>query len=374
MSILILGFPGDVHIHAVRWALDQAGADHQVLYTPDLPQMLRASVRLGGGMLPTASFHCARTAGKTGDYDTVWFRRSGLSMRPPSMPDADWTIAERECDHHIAILRQHLAPNAYWVNDAEARERAMLKSPQLEAARQCGLATPDTLYSNDPDEIRRFYAEHRESGVIFKLVHQSYWHAQASGARHALFTTQLRDEDLRDDAALSVCPATYQRKIEKRYELRVTCMDEACYPARLDSQSREKTRMDWRSDFSQPLVPQRVELPPQVEERCVQLMRRLGLAFGCIDLIVTPEGDYVFLEVNEMGQFLFVEERAPEIPLLRAFATLLVERKLTRSSKLVGSEQLNYAAYLACGDFDLACAADGVHHAPYQVPGLALEP
>ena len=55
MSILILGFPGDVHIHAVRWALDQAGADHHALYTPDLPQVLRASVRLGGGMAPTAS-------------------------------------------------------------------------------------------------------------------------------------------------------------------------------------------------------------------------------------------------------------------------------------------------------------------------------
>jgi len=121
-------------------------------------------------------------------------------------------------------------------------------------------------------------------------------------------------------------------------------------------------------------VPQRAELPPQVEERCVQLMRQLGLAFGCIDLIVTPEDEYVFLEVNEMGQFLFVEERAPAIPLLRAFTTLLVERKLTRASKLIGDEQLSYAAYLACGDFDRACAADAKHHAPYQVPGLALEP
>jgi hypothetical protein len=32
----------------------------------------------------------------------------------------------------------------------------------------------------------------------------------------------------------------------------------------------------------------------------------LGLAFGCIDLIVTPEGEHIFLEVNEMGQFLWV--------------------------------------------------------------------
>ena len=36
-------------------------------------------------------------------------------------------------------------------------------------------------------------------------------------------------------------------------------------------------------------------------------MRRLGLAYGAIDLRVTSEGEYVFLEVNPSGQYLFVE-------------------------------------------------------------------
>jgi hypothetical protein len=374
MTILLLGFPNDVHLHAVRWALDRIGADHQLLYTPDLPQLLRTSVRLGGCSAPRAFFRCGDERGATGDYDAVWFRRSGLAMRPPGMVDADWTIAERECDHQIRILRHHLAPKAYWVNDIEARERALLKSPQLEAARAVGLATPETLFSNDPAEIRRFHAEHRTAGVVFKLVYQSHWHAQASGERHALYTTQLRGEDLRDDAALSSCPAIYQRKLEKRYELRVTCMDEVCFAARLDSQSRESTRMDWRADFSRPLVPSRVELPPAVAQRCIALLRRMGLAFGCIDLVVTPEGEHVFLEVNEMGQFLFIEEREPALPLLRAFATLLVERRLTPSTRLLGDDSIGHPTYLTSGHWDRDRAVDIEHHAAYAVPGLALEP
>ena len=36
-------------------------------------------------------------------------------------------------------------------------------------------------------------------------------------------------------------------------------------------------------------------------------MRDLGIVFGCFDLIVTPEGEHVFLEVNQMGQWLFIE-------------------------------------------------------------------
>jgi hypothetical protein len=374
MSILILGFPRDIHIHAVRWALDQVGADHQVLYTPDLPQMLRASIHMAPGASPMASFHSGETRGATGGYHAVWFRRSGLAMRPAAMLDADWTVAERECDQHLRTLRRYVAPNAYWVNDIEARERALLKSPQLEAAMACGLAIPETLFSNDPDDIRRFYAAHRERGVIFKLCFQTHWHAQSSGARHALFTTQLRDEDVRDDDALSICPATYQRKIEKQYELRVTCMDEVCFAARLDSQARARTSIDWRADLGQPLTPERVELPRHVEERCIMLMRMLGLAFGCIDLIVTPEGEYVFLEVNEMGQFLWVEEREPACPLLRAFATLLVEGRLERSSVLAGTDRISYGRFLASGGWERACADDDARHAAYQVPGLVSEP
>ncbi len=51
-------------------------------------------------------------------------------------------------------------------------------------------------------------------------------------------------------------------------------------------------------------------------------MEELGIVFGCFDLIVTPEGEYVFLEVNEMGQFLFVEHWTG-MPLLDAFCTFL---------------------------------------------------
>jgi hypothetical protein len=53
-------------------------------------------------------------------------------------------------------------------------------------------------------------------------------------------------------------------------------------------------------------------------------LKDLGLVFGCLDLIVTPEGEYVFLEVNESGQFLWVEGYTG-LPLLDAFTELLIQ-------------------------------------------------
>lgn len=373
MTVLIFGFPHDIHIHAVRWALDGVGVRHHVLYTPDMPNMLRASVRMSVGTTAMASFRNGSVYGVTGSYDTVWYRRSGEAMRPPGMPDADWTVAARECDHHIRTLRRCLAPAAYWVNDIESREQARLKVPQLVAASACGLSIPETLFSNDPVEIRRFCAEHRRQGVIFKLNVQTYW-ARSSGASHVLFTTTLRDEDLIDDEALSSCPAIYQRKIEKHYELRVTCMDERCFTVRLDSQSRDMTRVDWRADLRTPLKPRLHELPPKVEEQCIMLMRKLGLVFGCIDLVVTPQGEHVFLEVNEMGQFLWVEQDEPGCPMLRAFASLLIEHRLDRASKLIGSDDISFREFLRLGEWERACADDDAHHTRYDALRAVSEP
>lgn len=374
MSILIFGFPRDIHVHAVRWALDQVEAKHRTVYTSDLPTRLRGSISMAPGTSPSASFRDTVGSEATGGYHAVWFRRSGLAMRPQGMIDADWAVAERECDHHIRTLRRYVAPDAYWVNDIDARDRALLKSPQLAAAIDCGLAIPETLFSNDPDDIRRFYADHRERGVVFKLCYQTHWLEHTSGARHALFTTELREEHLRDDQALSSCPGIYQRKIEKQYELRVTCMDDRCFTAKLDSQARANTSLDWRADLAHPLTPQQVELPAHIEERCLFLMRTLGLAFGCIDMIVTPQGEYVFLEVNEMGQFLWVELREPASALLRAFATLLIEGRLNRSSALVGTDRISFGAFLQSGAWERACADDDARHVAYEPPGLVTEP
>jgi hypothetical protein len=53
-------------------------------------------------------------------------------------------------------------------------------------------------------------------------------------------------------------------------------------------------------------------------------MRRLGLVYGAIDLRLTPEGRYVFLEINPSGQFLYVEHATGQ-PITAALAKALIE-------------------------------------------------
>jgi len=65
-------------------------------------------------------------------------------------------------------------------------------------------------------------------------------------------------------------------------------------------------------------------LPGPVAERCLALVRSYGLNFSAIDLIVTPDDHYVFVENNPNGQFIFVEERVPELGMTDALAACLV--------------------------------------------------
>ena len=59
-------------------------------------------------------------------------------------------------------------------------------------------------------------------------------------------------------------------------------------------------------------------------------MRRFGLEYGAIDLRLTPDGRYVFLELNPAGQFLYIEQMTGQ-PITAALASKLLRPSNLRS-------------------------------------------
>ncbi|WP_152598683.1 hypothetical protein [Janthinobacterium sp. RA13] len=108
----------------------------------------------------------------------------------------------------------------------------------------------------------------------------------------------MHESDLPSDDLLQVCPGIYQEYIEKDFEVRVTIMGKHCVAAALHAPDKE----DWRmSSEKNALVAVAHKLPISVQEMCIAFMRDLGIVFGCLDFVVIPDGDYIFLEVNEAG-------------------------------------------------------------------------
>jgi hypothetical protein len=65
-----------------------------------------------------------------------------------------------------------------------------------------------------------------------------------------------------------------------------------------------------------------IEPPDTVRHGITALMRRPGLVYGALDFVITPGGDWIFLEINAGGQFGWLED-ATGIPVTAALADIL---------------------------------------------------
>lgn len=59
-----------------------------------------------------------------------------------------------------------------------------------------------------------------------------------------------------------------------------------------------------------------------IEEACKELVRRFRLQFAAIDLLVTPDGQYVFVDLNGNGQWGWIENHTG-LPLTETLVNLL---------------------------------------------------
>ncbi|HEX6884699.1 MAG TPA: hypothetical protein VF530_15095 [Planctomycetota bacterium] len=321
MRLLIATFAGDVHALEVALVLRDRGHEVVQWYGSDFPTLQSASVELDGRSA-SWSAHGPELALDGREFDVVWYRRSAHPVLPARMHPGDRPVAQRECEDFLACLWALVSPGAYWVNPPASRARAELKLVQLREAQRAGLEVPRTLSSNDPARIRAFLAQ-AGGPVVYKAFYPAWW---SDGDRVAhLLTSEVDAAALPEDEVLRLTPGIFQPRIEKAHELRVTVLGTRVVTARIVSQAHTATRLDWRRRTKE-LALEPDELPPEVERRVHELMRRLGLVFGCLDFIVTPDGRHVFLEVNPMGQFLWVEHSHPEIRLLGPFCDFLLAR------------------------------------------------
>lgn len=112
----------------------------------------------------------------------------------------------------------------------------------------------------------------------------------------------------------------FQELIEHEYAVRLTVVDGRMFPAAIHAHSAAAA-LDWRSDYDAPTY-EVVEVPPDVECGVKELMLSLRLRFGAFDFLVTPEGRWVFLEVNPNGQWAWIEQMTG-MPIASALADAL---------------------------------------------------
>lgn len=258
------------------------------------------------------------------DVDVVWQRRPYFSAPPSNVVKEDRTFSQSELTVAISSMYKYLE-NAFWVNPRNARRNTDLKPYQLKKASEASFNIPKTIITNEPCEIRNFIAEHHK--VIYKPLTPFKW--KEDGKTFATYTSivSLELSQLPKDELLRTTPCIFQEFIEKQYEVRVQFFGETYFAVKIDANNINHGDVDWRYDQNNLNSFDQIKLPDPIFKNCRELMNELGIVTGAFDFIVTAENNWIYLEVNEAGQFLFLEEWCPDLPILDAFCSFLVSKK-----------------------------------------------
>jgi glutathione synthase/RimK-type ligase-like ATP-grasp enzyme len=210
---------------------------------------------------------------------------------------------------------------ARWIDPPHVVRHAENKLRQLRIAREVGLEVPSTLMTNDPEAVRAFRSEH--GAIVAKLLTPL-----SIGMEHQPFsvrTSLVRDEDLEHLDALRHAPMVFQELVEKEIELRVACVGARAFAGAIDARQSERGKVDWRSARPDEVRWMPADVPSEVAARIAALLRRLGLRQGAVDMIRTPEGRHVFLEINPVGEWGMLE-RDLGLPIADAIAEELLAK------------------------------------------------
>ncbi len=316
MPVLILAPEDDEHAVTVAGEIARGGGTAEIVHLADFPQEARLSARYHccPGVQPRRfQLELMRGTLDLADFGAVWWRRPyPPQISPDVSKPAHRMFAANEAQEALSGLWHSL--DAFWVNDPARDQVAHRKAFQLRVAQEIGLPIPDTLITNDPDLARSFADAHGYRDVVYKAFSatEEEWRE----------TRLLRREEMDLLDHVRYAPVIFQSYVKALYDLRVTVVGNQIFAAAIHSQETEYP-IDCRMDIGSARFEQ-VKLPAHVEDLLHRLMDRLGLVYGAIDMRCTPEHDYVFLEINPSGQWLFVEEPTG-LGIAAAMAKILVD-------------------------------------------------
>jgi hypothetical protein len=349
-SVLILSSLFEPNVNHVVRRLEERGVRWFRFNTESFPLLCRGQLQFFDDERPHFQLAVDDQVIDSRTVASVWYRRQSDPVLPEALDLKDREFVRVECLGYLNSI-YYCLDHCLWVNPCWPERLAADKTRQLVLAKSVGLSVPRTLVTNDPQAVREFFKQCR-SRVVFKPLigmvsgkppdysvqlksafggkfafPPAYEEDPAEKDRRVVFTQLLTPNKLDEIDALAACPAIFQEYVEKQVELRITIVGPEVFAAAIYSQEYPETSVDFRRWALLP--PEKdvkhtaFDLPPAIRAGLLALMNKLGLVFGCVDMILTPAGEYVFLEVNPSGQWGWIESKTG-MPITETLVRLLL--------------------------------------------------
>jgi len=323
-EVLILTQSDDPHMPPIAEEIRSRGASIICFNLADFPEQVTLQTMFDreswNGVLVYKSHHVLLNS-----LTSIWWRRPKRYKAPDAYSPGERTFLEEEANRGIiGVLESLIFHNTLWVSRSHNIRRADLKPLQLASAQHLGLRVPRTLVTNDPSIIQEFY-ESCHGSVILKAV--SRGSIEDDEQKRFIYTSKVLPGHLLTLEGVRVTAHLFQEYIPKRVELRVVVIGQQVFAAEIHSQHSERAKIDFRQGYEDITYDVHI-LPEDIKTKIFSLVRLFDLQFSSMDFIVTPQGEYVFLDLNPNGQFYWLQMRLSErFPVKEAMANLLVYPK-----------------------------------------------
>ncbi len=254
-----------------------------------------------------------------------WKGRTIEANRIGAIFNRDFSFSRVEETQDIAILLKYAEARAalygffrsledvYWMNPPWYDEMVDNKPYQYACALNVGLRVPRTLITNNPDEFLDFYETCNKEVIIKQLSeiclieeveYPSEHSTDMEQTAFGFYTNKVNASHLERIDEIVNSPCLFQEHIVKRGDVRVTVVGDSFFSMFIDSQSCEKTKVDFRHDPF--LTVTEYNLPSIIKTKLLKLMRQWKLQFATCDFVLTPTDELIFLEANVVGNWLWL--------------------------------------------------------------------
>ena len=314
--VLIVSGARDPHYLEVSRRLKARGAAIDLI-DPEALVAAEPSFPLLGGKFE-ASIDVSRALNlphNLDEYCGVWMRRLGGRYAPRCFDTADDAYLKSTFDIHASWIYGCLDHAAkvgcahLFINSPDGIAAGENKMLQTILASQVGFEVPPTLISRSVDEIKAFAADHGR--IVCKSLSQHVWTGDdGKTVVGNTFTRVLERFDKEIEDALEAQFSIFQPYIVKRREFRVFLIDGQAFCLAIQTEPGTVAAVDWRQGNPRNTRFQVCTLDATVLNLCRSLMDALDLRCASFDLIEDASGVVHFIETNQAGNFLWMEEDA----------------------------------------------------------------
>lgn len=249
------------------------------------------------------------------DAKSCWWRRSGLELTNFIREDPHGKFIIKDFDLSVLVngdknilkseaisLKRYIFKKVYDtcdINIGTPWTYNLNKLEVLDIAKEEGLNVPYYEIISNMNQIQHSSIQNE---FVTKSIAEGIYEVIDNYSFYSY--TELNQKKDFSGSEIPIFPSMIMNSVKKRMDIRTFYLAGKFYSMAIMSQSSNQTKTDFRKySESKPNKCEVYKLPKTIKQKLERIFKRLSLNSGSVDLIVNQQGEYIFLEINPVGQY-----------------------------------------------------------------------